>query len=207
MLDPGRVRVLIADDDSLSRFSLRAQVSSLGHLVVAEATDGREAVSLARQLRPDLVLMDVEMPGMDGLAASEQIDREGMCPIILLSAYGEPESVRRACSLAAVQAYLVKPVGERDLLPAAVFALNRYWQTECLQRERRLWAISDMRSVFQQATDRLVARHHSSPQEAQDWIRQEAWAKKVALDTVARAILAEELAPSCRDLPVRSLSL
>ena len=203
MFGSGCVRVLIADDDPLFRSSLHAQVSNLGHLVVAEAADGQEAVTLARQLRPDLVVMDVEMPGMDGLAASEQIDREGMCPIILLSAYGEPESVRRACSLAAVQAYLVKPVDERDLLPAVALALNRYWQIECLQREgRRLRTISNTHSALQQATDYLIARHNCSPQEAQEWIQQEARAKKVRLHTVARAILAEETINYCHDVPI-----
>ena len=203
MFGLGCVRVLIADDDPAIRSSLRAQLSNLGHLIVAEAADGQEAVTFARQLRPDLVVMDVEMPGMDGLAASEQIDREGMCPIILLSACGEPESVRRACSLAAVQAYLVKPVDERDLLPAVALALNRYWQIESLRRERRRPRTTlDTHSALQHATDYLIARRGCSPQEAQEWIQQEARAKKARLDSVARAIVAEQVIDYCHDVPI-----
>jgi response regulator NasT len=147
--------------------------------------------------------MDVEMPGMDGLAASEQIDREGICPIILLSACGEPESVRRACSLAAVQAYLVKPVDERDLLAAVALALNHYSQIEFLQREAsRLRTISDTHSALQHATDCLISRHNCSSQEARELILQEARARKASLDRVARAILLGETVPYCYDVPV-----
>jgi response regulator NasT len=203
MLRSGGLRVLVADDDPAMRSRLRAQLIHLGHLVVAEARNGRQAVVLAGQLCPDLVVMDVEMPVMDGLAASERIDQEGICPIILLSAYGDPDSVRRACSVAAVQAYLVKPVDERDLLPAVVLALNRYWQMECLRREeRRRTTISDTHSALRQATDWLIARHQCSSQEAQEWIRQEARAKKARLDTVARELLAQEAIDYCSEGPV-----
>jgi len=94
-------------------------------------------------------------------------------------------------------------VDERDLLPAIVLALNRYWQIKGLQWEkRRLRTISDAHSALQQATDYLVTRHHCSPQEAQEWIRQEARAKKARLDTVARAILAEEAIDYCHPVPI-----
>jgi response regulator NasT len=192
MLGSGCVRVLIADDDPVLRASLRAQVSNLGHRVIAVAEDGQEAVRFARELRPDLAILDVEMPGTDGVTASEQIDREEICPIILLSAYGEAEPVRRACALLAVQGYLVKPVDERDLLPAIALALNRYWHIATIQREkRRPSAVSDTRSALSEATDYLTAYHQCSPQEAQEWILQEARAKKARLETVAREILAE----------------
>ena len=128
------LRLLIADDDPLVAFCLRAQLTNLGHQVVAEAADGQEAVSLARQLHPDVILMDIKMPNMDGLEASKQIDQDGLCPIILLSAYSGADLVQRARSLS-VQAYLVKPVDERDLEPAIELAVDRFRQVRRLQHE------------------------------------------------------------------------
>ena len=128
-----RLRIVIADDDPGLRSYLRTLLTDLGYVVVAEATDGREAVSLTRQLHPDLVLMDIKMPNMDGLEASRQIDLEGICPIVLLSAYSDRTLVQRACSLSAVQAYLVKPVTARDLEPAIELAVHRFQRLKRLQ--------------------------------------------------------------------------
>ena len=89
------LRVLTAGDDPLATFCLCAQLTNLGYQVVAEAANSQETVSLARQLRPNLVVMGIKMPNMDGLEVSRQIDQDGMCPIILLSAYCEPELMKR----------------------------------------------------------------------------------------------------------------
>jgi response regulator NasT len=198
MSGSGRLRVLVADDDPSERSCLRAQLSHLGHLVVAEARDGQEAVSFARQLRPDLVVMDVEMPGMDKLAASEQIDRERMCPIILLSAYGEPESVRRACCLSAVQSYLIKPVAEQDLGPVIELAVDRFRRARRIRREAtRKQSLLDIRSTLDRAIHHLVARDKCSTQEARERIWQEARARKAGLDEAALAVLVEEPVNPC----------
>ena len=130
MFKPCPPRVLIADGDPLAMSRLRVQLSILGYLVVAEAADGREAVSLARQLCPDVVVIKIEMPCMDGLEASKHIDREGLCPVILLCECSKSEWVQEACSLFAVQAYLVEPVSEHNLEPAIELALAHFKRFE-----------------------------------------------------------------------------
>ena len=125
MFNPCPVRVLVADCNPLTVSHLRAQLSILGYLVVAETTDAREAVSLARQLCPDVVVMNIEMTDMDGLEASRHIDQESLCPIVLLCECSKAEWIQEACSLLAVKAYLVKPVSEQNLEPAIELALAR----------------------------------------------------------------------------------
>jgi response regulator NasT len=113
--------------------SLRLQLSILGYLVVAEAAGAREAVSLARQLCPDVVVISIAMSRMDGLEACKHIDREALCPVVLLCECSKAEWIRKACSLLAVQAYLVKPVTEQNLEPAIEMALARYRHYERAQ--------------------------------------------------------------------------
>jgi len=185
------IRVFIADDHSIVRSGIRRLLEDqVGIRIVGEAADGQEAVSLARQLLPDVVVMDVEMPNMDGLEASKYIDQEGLCSVILLSERGKTEWVQDACSLSAVQAYLVKPVNEENLEPAIELALDRFQRIKELQRLKQLANISDIRSVLEQATEYLVVHRHCSAAEAESWIEQEARAKKASLDEVAKAIIA-----------------
>jgi len=196
------LRVLIADDDPLFTFCLRAQLNNLGHEVIAEATDGKQAVLLTRKLRPDLVLMDIRMPIMDGLEASRQIDRDGLCPIIVLSAYSDPELIKEA-RLPSIQAYLVKPVDERILEPAIELALERFQQTKRLEREAAsLKDILNTRSALKRATEYLTTRYHCSPQEALERIQQEARAKRARLEEVARAIVTEKTIGYQYDVPI-----
>ena len=126
MFKPCPPRILIADGDPVSRSSLRVQLSTLGYLIVAEARDAREAVSLARQLCSDVVVMNIAMSNLDGLEACKHIDQEALCPIVLLCECSKAEWIQEACSLLAVQAYLVKPVSEQNLEPAIELALARY---------------------------------------------------------------------------------
>ena len=126
MFKPCPPRVLIADSNPLTMSRLRVQLSILGYLVVAEAADAREAVSLARQLCPDVVVMNIDMHNMDGLEASKHIDQESMCPVVLLCECSKTEWIQEACSLLAVKAYLIKPVNEQNLEPAIELALARF---------------------------------------------------------------------------------
>lgn len=129
-----RTRVVIADDESLIRMDLREMLTNLGYLVVGEASDGRAAVHLARELKPDIVIMDIKMPDMDGIEATQIMTSERLAPVLLLSAYSQHELVQRARQ-AGVAGYLVKPFRETDLPPAIEVALARFSEFRHLEKE------------------------------------------------------------------------
>lgn len=137
------LRVLIADDESIRLLSLAAQLAALGHRVVAEATQGDDAVRLAAEHRPDLAILDIKMPVMDGIEAAERITQAQPIPIILVTAYSETQLVERAAR-ANISAYLMKPVAEDDLLPAITLALARFREFESLRRE-----VADLRDALE----------------------------------------------------------
>ncbi len=129
-----RTRIIIADDESLIRMDLREMLTNLGYLVVGEVGDGRSAVNLARELRPDIVIMDIKMPDMDGIEAAQILTEERVAPVLLLSAYSQKELVQRA-QKAGVAGYLVKPFQESDLTPAIEVALARFSEFRALEHE------------------------------------------------------------------------
>ncbi len=129
-----RVRVIIADDESTYCMDLREMLTNLGYLVVGETGDGRSAVNLARELRPDVVLMDVKMPDMDGIEAAKILTEERIAPVVLLTAYSQRDLVDRAKE-AGVVGYLVKPIQEADLAPAIEIALSRFREFRELEKE------------------------------------------------------------------------
>ncbi len=144
------LRVLVADDESLRVMSLKAQLESIGHKVIAEAANGKEAVNLAHELKPDLAILDIKMPEMDGIEAAQTITQERPIPIILLTAFSEKELAERAAE-ANVAAYLMKPVSEQDLLPAIALAVSRFKEFQALHRE-----VDDLRDALE--TRKLVER-------------------------------------------------
>jgi AmiR/NasT family two-component response regulator len=129
-----RVRVIVADDESLIRMDLREMLTNLGYLVIGEVGDGRSMVNLARELRPDVVIADIKMPDMDGIEAARVLTEEKIAPVILLTAYGQRELVERAKE-AGVVGYLVKPFQENDLAPAIEVALARFEEFRAMERE------------------------------------------------------------------------
>ena len=129
-----RVRVIVADDESIICMDLREMLGNLGYLVVGEAGDGQSVVNLARELRPDVVLMDIKMPGMDGIEASRTLTEERIAPVVLLTAFSQRDLVERAKE-AGVVGYLVKPVQEADLTPAIEIALARFVEFRELEHE------------------------------------------------------------------------
>jgi AmiR/NasT family two-component response regulator len=145
-----RTRVIIADDESLIRMDLREMLTTLGYLVVGEVGDGRSAVNLARELRPDIVVMDIKMPDMDGIEAARILTEEQIAPVILLTAYSQQELVERARE-AGVVGYLVKPFKEHDLTPAIEVALARFKEFQALRKE-----VDDLKLAFE--TRKLVDR-------------------------------------------------
>jgi two-component system, response regulator PdtaR len=127
-------RVLIADDESIIRMDLREMLAALGYNVVGEAGDGRQAVNLARELKPDLVIMDIKMPEMDGIAAAKVLTEERIAPVLLLTAYSQHELVQGARE-AGVVGYIVKPFRQDELMPAIEVALSRFREFRELEKE------------------------------------------------------------------------
>ncbi|HEY64100.1 MAG TPA: response regulator [Caldilineae bacterium] len=146
----GKTRVVIADDESLIRLDLREMLTNLGYLVVGEVGDGRSAVNLARELKPDIVIMDIKMPDMDGIEAAKILTEERIAPVLLLSAYSQQDLVERARE-AGVVGYLVKPIRETDLAPAIEVALARF--REFLEMQKQ---VDDLKEALE--TRKLVDR-------------------------------------------------
>src|SRR5579875_3648271 len=131
---PAARRVLVAEDEALIRLDLVEMLREEGYDVVGEAADGEQAVRLARELGPDLVILDVKMPVLDGISAAEQIGGERIAPVVMLTAFSQRDLVERAADAGAM-AYLVKPFAKADLVPAIEVALSRYAQLSALDRE------------------------------------------------------------------------
>jgi response regulator NasT len=129
-----RTRVIIADDESLVRVDVREALTELGYLVVGEVGDGQSAVNLARELEPDVVVMDIKMPGLDGIEAARILTQEKIAPVVLLTAYSQRELIDRAKD-AGVVGYLVKPFRETDLAPAIELAQARFSEFRALEQE------------------------------------------------------------------------
>ncbi|MEJ5197765.1 MAG: response regulator [Anaerolineae bacterium] len=183
------LRILIADDESIRLLSLRQQLRALGHQVVAEASNGQEAVTLAETTRPDLAILDIKMPVMDGIEAAQQITRARPIPIILLTAYNETELVERAAQ-ANISAYLMKPVAEEDLLPAITLALTRFRQFEALRREvNDLREALEARKVIERAKGILMRRLNLTEEEAFRRLQKQSQDTNRKLAQVAEAII------------------
>jgi response regulator NasT len=182
-------RIVIADDEPFIRIDLRENLESLGYDVVGEAADGKHAVELARKLRPDIVIMDIKMPEMDGIAALRVLTEENIAPVLLLTAYGEGELVQQASDAGAV-AYMVKPYRQSDLQPHIEVALARFNELRTLRSE-----LVDVREAL--TVRKLVERAKGLLMETQGLKEAEAFRRiqKLSMDTrksmkdVAEAIL------------------
>ena len=184
-----RIRVIIADDESLIRMDLREMLLNLDYLVVGEVGDGRSAVNLARELKPDVVIMDIKMPDMDGIDAAKILTEEHIAPVILLTAYSQKDLVERAKE-AGVVGYMVKPFRESDLVPAIEVALARFKEFEALHKE-----VDDLQLALE--TRKLVDRAKGILMDSQGLSEAEAFRKiqKMSMNTrkpmkeVAEAII------------------
>ena len=186
-MDP--LRILIADDESIRLLSLRAQLAALGHRVVAEASTGEEAVALAVSTQPDLAILDIKMPLVDGIEAAERITQARPIPIILLTAYSEAQLVERAAQ-ANISAYLMKPVSEEDLLPALTLALTRFKQFQALRREVvDLREALEARKVIEKAKGILMRRLDLTEEEAFRRLQRQSQEGNRKLAQVAEAIV------------------
>jgi AmiR/NasT family two-component response regulator len=183
------LRILIADDESIRLLSLRKQLAALGHNVVAEASTGGEAVTLAASALPDLAILDIKMPVMDGIEAAEKITQARPVPIILLTAYDEAQLVERAAQ-ANISAYLMKPVVEEDLLPAITLALARFRQFQALRQEvADLREALEARKIIERAKGILMRRLNLTEEEAFRRLQKQSQDSNRKLAQVAEAIV------------------
>ena len=184
-----RTRILIADDESLILMDLREMLTNLGYLVVGEANDGRSAVNMARELRPDLVLMDIKMPDMDGVEAAKILTSEKVAPVLLLTAYSQQELIDRARE-AGVVGYLVKPFRESNLAPAIEITLARFEEFRVVQKEADdLKDALETRKVVDRAKGILMDSQNLSEQEAFRRIQKMSMNTRRPMKDIAEAII------------------
>jgi response regulator NasT len=185
------MHVLIAEDESITRMGLRRILEDAGHRVV-DAADGREAVRLARVTRPDLVIVDIKMPKLDGLKAAQRIYRERPTPIVLLTAYGDRELIEEAKGLP-IMAYLIKPIQERELLATLEVVSARFTEFEWLHQQTvELREELAARKVVERAKGVLMRREGMGEEEAYRWIQSRARTERRSMRDVAEEVMAEE---------------
>lgn len=183
-------RVLIAEDEALIRLDLKEMLQEEGYEVVAEVGDGQQAVDQARALAPDLVILDIQMPVLDGLSAAEQIAGERLAPVIVLTAFSQRELVERARDAGAM-AYLVKPFSKNDLVPAIEVARARFSEMTALDSEvRTLEDRLETRKVVEKAKGVLMSEQGMTEAEAFRWIQRTAMNQRTSMKALAESILA-----------------
>lgn len=183
------MRVVIADDESIIRIDLRETLGRLGHQVVGEAGDGKTAVELVRQHQPDLAILDVKMPEMDGIDAAKIIAAERLAPVLLLTAYSQQDLVQRAMD-AGVYSYVVKPYTEADLAPAMGVAVARFKEfSEISDQAETLSQALETRKLVDRAKGILMDRHGLKEHEAYRKIQQHSMTTRKSMREIAEAII------------------
>jgi AmiR/NasT family two-component response regulator len=183
------IRVIIAEDEALIRLDLKEMLEEEGYSVVAEVGDGQQAVDRATELRPDLVILDIQMPVLDGLSAAEQIASARIAPVIVLTAFSQRELVERARDAGAM-AYLVKPFSKNDLVPAIEVARARFSEMTALDGEvRTLEERLETRKVVEKAKGLLMAEQGISEAEAFRWIQRTAMNQRTSMKALAQSIV------------------
>ncbi len=189
-------RVLVAEDESLIRMDLIEMLREEGYDVVAEVGDGAAAVRQAEELKPDLVVMDVKMPVLDGISAAKKIVEKRIAPVLILTAFSQRELVERAREAGAM-AYLVKPFNKSDLVPAIEMALSRHEEIRQLEQEvADLTERLETRKLVDRAKGVLQTKFGLSEPDAFRWIQKAAMDKRTTMREVARVVIAETAASS-----------
>jgi AmiR/NasT family two-component response regulator len=188
-------RVLIAEDEALIRLDLKEMLEEEGYEVVAEVGDGQQAVDRATELAPDLVILDIQMPVLDGLSAAEQIASARIAPVIVLTAFSQRELVERARDAGAM-AYLVKPFSKNDLVPAIEVARGRFAEMAALDGEvRTLQERLAARQVVEKAKGRLMAERGMTEPDAFRWLQRTAMDERTSMKALAERVLAADAPP------------
>jgi response regulator NasT len=186
------VRILVAEDEALIRMDLIEMLQEAGYTVCAEATNGEEAIALATEHKPDLCILDVKMPVLDGISAAEKII--SIAPVLMLTAFSQRELVERARD-AGVMAYVVKPFSIGDLVPAIEIAMSRHTQMKSLAEEvADLHERLETRKIIDRAKGILMKALNLSEPEAFSWIQRAAMDRRLTMKEVAQAVISPEAA-------------
>jgi len=190
---PSRIRILVAEDEALIRMDLVEMLGEAGYEVVAQAADGAEAIKLAQLHKPDLAILDVKMPVLDGISAAEKII--AIAPVLMLTAFSQRELVERARD-AGVMAYVVKPFSIGDLVPAIEIAISRHLQMRTLADEvADLHERLESRKLIDRAKGILMQALNLSEPEAFSWIQRAAMDRRMTMKEVAQAVISPDAVP------------
>ncbi|MFI6102053.1 ANTAR domain-containing response regulator [Lentzea sp. NPDC051213] len=182
-------RVLVAEDEALIRLDLVEMLREEGYDVAGEAADGEEAIKLASELNPDLVILDVKMPKVDGIEAAQHIAGNRIAPVVILTAFSQRDLVERARDAGAM-AYLVKPFAKRDLVPAIELAMSRFGELAALEQEvAGLTERLETRKVVERAKGILMTKQGLSEPEAFKWVQRTAMDRRTTMKAVAEAVI------------------
>jgi response regulator NasT len=189
--DPKPLRVVVAEDEALIRLDLVEMLGEEGYEVVGQAGDGEEAVRLAEDLRPDLVMLDVKMPVLDGISAAERIAAARIAPVVMLTAFSQRELVERARDAGAM-AYLVKPFTQSDLVPAIELAVSRYAEISTLEAEvADLGERLETRKRVERAKALLQQKYGLTEPDAFRWLQKSAMDRRLSMREVADVVIRE----------------
>jgi two-component system, response regulator PdtaR len=189
-------RVVIAEDEAIIRLDLKETLQEEGYEVVGETGRGDEAVELVRQLEPDLAILDVKMPGLDGLAAAREISGDKKSAVLILTAFSQRDLIERARDAGAL-AYLVKPFQRSDLIPAVKIALGRHREMRALHDQTQsLEDQLETRKLVDRAKGILMDSHGLSESDAFDWIQKTAMNTRVKAKDIAEQVIAGTISPS-----------
>ena len=188
-IPPLTTRVVIAEDEALIRLDLKEMLEEEGYSVVGEAGDGQKAIELAREHRPDLVILDVKMPVLDGISAAEKITEESIAPVLMLTAFSQRDLVERARDAGAM-AYLVKPFSKGDVVPAIEMAVSRYTELKALEKEVADLSLRlETRKLVDRAKSVLQTQYGLSEPAAFRWIQKTSMDRRLSMQQVAEAVI------------------
>ena len=189
------VRIVIAEDEAIVRLDLKEILQEEGYEVVGESGRGDEAVELVRRERPDLAILDIKMPGLDGLSAAREINAEHLAAVLILTAFSQRDLIEQAREAGAL-AYLVKPFQKSELLPAIEMALGRFREMRALDDQvRSLEERLEVRIAVERAKGVLMDEAAMREHEAFTWIQRTAMSERVRMDEIARRVINDGLRP------------
>lgn len=195
-MSPVSIRVVIAEDEAIIRLDLKETLEEEGYEVIGETGRGDTAIDLVRSLRPDLAILDIKMPGLDGLEAARIIGEERICGVLVLTAFSQREIVEQARDAGAL-AFLVKPFQKSDLIPAIEVAIGRFRELQALTGEvDALEEQLETRKLIDRAKGHLIDHHGMREQEAFTFIQRTAMSERSRMRDVADRILSGDLSPS-----------